>query len=129
MERITVSKLFGGYLYGPADLRDIELGDGYVRLRLQDSTGRALSAIYRGCAYWPITPNAVGSRFAIVQEVEADKLTSPEYANILLDLQKRGSPAELLQKWETEGYHFYMHRTNERGVDYLVAAREVSVDG
>ena len=129
MERITVSKLFGGYCYGPADLKDIELGDGYVRLLLQDCAGRALSAVYRGCAYWPITPNAVGSHFAMVQEVKAEKLTSPEYAGILLALQKEGSPTELLLKWETEGYHFYLHSTNERDVDYLVVAREMSVDG
>lgn len=127
MKQITVSELFGGYHYGPADLEGIELGDGYVRLLLRDAAGRELSAVYRGCAHWPITPSAVGKHFSIVREVKSAELAAPEYALVLSDLQKGGgSPLELLQKWEAEGYRFYLHLTDEKDVDYLVVARELT---
>ena len=126
MKQITVSELFGGYHYGPADLRDIELGDGYVRLLLRDSAGRAMSAVYRGCAYWSITQSAIGKHFSIVKEVKAAELSAPEYALILSGMQKSGgSPLVLLQKWAGEGYRFYLHLTDEKNVDYLVVAREL----
>jgi len=126
MERITVAKPFGGYCYGPADLKDIELGDGYVRLLLQDSAGRALSAVYQGCVHWPITQGVIGRHFAIVQEMKALELARPEYRHVLIGLQKNGTPPEeLLQRWDAEGYRFYLHVTNERDVDYLVAARKL----
>lgn len=126
MKQIKVSELYGGYHYGPADLTGIELGDGYVRLLLRDSTGRAMSAVYRGCAYWSIAPDAVGKHFSIVKEVTAAELVAPEYALVLSGLQKSGgSPPELVQKWEAEGYRLYLHLTDERDVDYLVVAREL----
>lgn len=126
MKQITVSELFGGYHYGPADLTGIELGDGYVRLLLQDAAGWEMSAVYRGCAYWPITQSVIGKHFSIVREVKAADLAAPEYALALSGLQKGGgSPFELLQKWEAEGYRFYLHLTDERDVDYLVVAREL----
>lgn len=129
MERITVSELFGGYLYGPADLEDIVLGDDYVRLLLRDSAGRALSAVYRGCAYWPITQRVIGKHFSIVQEVKTKKLALPEYVGIRHALQGGGiSALELLHKWEFEGYRFYLHNTNEADGGYLVVAKEVSMN-
>ena len=129
MERITFSELFGGYLYGPADLEDIVLGDGYVRLVLRDSAGRAFSAVYRGCAYWSITQRVIGKHFSIVQEVKAEKLTLPEYAGIRRGLQGGGvSALELLSKWELEGYRFYFHNTSEADGGYLVVAKEVRMN-
>lgn len=128
MKQITVSDLFGGYCYGPADLEDIVLGDGYVRLRLRDSSGHTLSAVYRGCAYWSITPDTIGRHFSLVQEVRAEIITAAEYSHVLRGLEKAGSPTELLQKWEAGGYRFYLHSTGERDVDYLVVAKGVRID-
>lgn len=128
MKSMKISELYSGYRYGPADLTDIELGDGYVRLRL-DRAGRAMSAVYRGCAYWSITPDVIGKHFSLVQELKAEKLTAPEYAHILSGLKKNGaSPPALLQKWEADGYRFYLHSTNKRDIDYLVVARGMSID-
>ena len=129
MEQVTVSGLFGGYCYGPADLSDIELGDGYMRLLLRDASGRKLSAVYRGCAYWPITQSALGRHFTVVEEVSLPRLAQTEYANVRYGLRTgSASPMELLEKWQAEGYHFYLHGTNERDADYLVVAREVRVN-
>lgn len=126
MKQIKVSELYGGYQYGPADLADIELGDGYVRLLLRDVVGRGMSAVYRGCAYWSITQSAVGKHFSIVKEVKVAELNAPEYALVRFGLQKSGdSPFELLNKWEAGGYRFYLHLTDEKDVDYLVVAREL----
>lgn len=126
MERVTVPQIYSGYHYGPADLREIELGDGSMRLRLRDASGRALLAEYRGCVYWPITPDVVGRHFTIVEEISLDQLITPDHANVRFSLQTGGLlTSQLLQKWQLEGYRFYLHNTSEKGLDYLVVAKQM----
>ena len=126
MNNVAENRLFEGYCYGPADIKDIVKEESTMVIRLKTSGGRKALAVYEGCVYWRIGENEMGMHISLVQQKKLEELLHTPDSPTLRELVRNSEDVEsLLREWEAEGLNFYMHYGSIRGSEYLVAAKNL----
>ncbi len=118
-----------GYCYGPVTVNTVLKQDDYIVLTVQGANLRSHHAIYKKCIFQQVDNCIVGERLLMVEEIGVDDILKLQNHGCIKVLSGITANIDnLIKQWRKNGFHFYLHHTENINNEYLVVAEDLVFD-